>query len=239
MIVLGAGIAGVCAALHLRQRGRSVALIDRKKPGQETSYGNAGIIQSEAVEPYSLPRDAATLAAIVLGRSNDVHYRLVALPAHVRSLLLYWRHSAPVRYKRIAVAYAAAIGLAAAEHQVLIERAGCEHLVRRDGYLLLHRTQAAMQAALRTAERLQQEYGVAFQGLSAAELAAAEPVLRQTGAGAIHWPTPWAVRDPGGLVAAYSGLFLEFGRHVRARQCCDTGAKRRHGLAGNDGRRFA
>jgi glycine/D-amino acid oxidase-like deaminating enzyme len=46
VIVLGAGIVGVSAAYAARQRGLSVMLIDRREPGNETSYGNAGILSS-------------------------------------------------------------------------------------------------------------------------------------------------------------------------------------------------
>jgi len=42
VIVLGAGIIGVSAALHLVRRGLAVALVDRRGAGEETSYGNAG-----------------------------------------------------------------------------------------------------------------------------------------------------------------------------------------------------
>ena len=45
VVVLGAGIVGVSVAVHLQQRGRSVLLVDRRGPGEETSYGNAGLIQ--------------------------------------------------------------------------------------------------------------------------------------------------------------------------------------------------
>ncbi|HEY4297289.1 MAG TPA: FAD-dependent oxidoreductase, partial [Paraburkholderia sp.] len=40
VIVLGAGIVGVSSALHLQDRGRRVALVDRRGPGEETSFGN-------------------------------------------------------------------------------------------------------------------------------------------------------------------------------------------------------
>jgi len=56
-IVLGAGMVGVATALQLQRRGWSVVLVDRRQPGEETSYGNAGIIQSEALRPYPMPRD--------------------------------------------------------------------------------------------------------------------------------------------------------------------------------------
>ena len=41
-LVLGAGVVGVCCALSLQTRGFDVTLIDRREPGSETSYGNAG-----------------------------------------------------------------------------------------------------------------------------------------------------------------------------------------------------
>ncbi|WP_284509717.1 FAD-dependent oxidoreductase [Salinivibrio costicola] len=51
VVVLGAGMVGVSVAWHLLKRGYAVTLIDRVPPGQETSFGNAGIIQREAVRP--------------------------------------------------------------------------------------------------------------------------------------------------------------------------------------------
>ena len=50
-IVLGAGIVGISVALHQQKAGRSTLLIDRRAPGEETSYGNAGLIQREGVIP--------------------------------------------------------------------------------------------------------------------------------------------------------------------------------------------
>jgi len=46
VLVLGAGMVGVSAALHLQQRGRDVILADRHElAAQETSFGNAGLIE--------------------------------------------------------------------------------------------------------------------------------------------------------------------------------------------------
>jgi D-amino-acid dehydrogenase len=57
VVVLGAGMVGVSVALHLQRRGRDVVLVDRRGAGEETSYGNAGLIQREAVFPYTFPRE--------------------------------------------------------------------------------------------------------------------------------------------------------------------------------------
>src|SRR6185437_11439672 len=54
-MVLGAGIVGTSIALQLARRGLSVALVDRRAPGEETSYGNAGVIEGNTVFPPPFP----------------------------------------------------------------------------------------------------------------------------------------------------------------------------------------
>ena len=210
-IVLGAGMVGVATALHLQRRGWSAALIDRNEVGLETSYGNAGVIQSEAVRPYAMPRDLRSLAAIARRRTNDVHYSLASLPRHLGPLVRYWWHSAPRRHERISDIYARIIGRAADEHDGLIRAAGADVLVRRDGYRVLHRRQIMMNEAIAEAEALHASYGTNYRVLGPAELAQAEPSLGETGVGAIHWLDPWTVSDPGGLVTAYAELFSRSG----------------------------
>ena len=62
-IVLGAGIVGTSVALHLAKRGMSVALIDRAGVGEQTSYGNAGIIEGNTVFPPAFPSDSRRAGA--------------------------------------------------------------------------------------------------------------------------------------------------------------------------------
>lgn len=55
VIVIGAGIVGICCVLSLIEKGLSVVLIDRDEPGQGASYGNAGIISPWSIIPQSVP----------------------------------------------------------------------------------------------------------------------------------------------------------------------------------------
>jgi hypothetical protein len=48
-IVLGAGIVRTSIALQLAKRALGVAPVDRRAPGEETSYGNAGIIEDNTI----------------------------------------------------------------------------------------------------------------------------------------------------------------------------------------------
>lgn len=53
--VLGAGVVGVCTALSLRERGFSVAVIDRNPPAEGASHGNAGSLSPWSCVPQSMP----------------------------------------------------------------------------------------------------------------------------------------------------------------------------------------
>jgi D-amino-acid dehydrogenase len=72
--VLGAGIVGTSVALHLVKRGLSVALIDRKPPGEETSFGNAGIIEGNTIFPPAFPSDFGSLLRILFRRAPEASY---------------------------------------------------------------------------------------------------------------------------------------------------------------------
>ncbi|MFD1624639.1 NAD(P)/FAD-dependent oxidoreductase [Azospirillum griseum] len=219
-IVLGAGMVGIGTALHLQQRGWAVTVVDRRGPGQETSYGNAGIIQSEAVSPHAMPRGVRRLLAMATGQTNDVHYHPGALPDHAEPLARYWWHSEPDRHRRISDAYARLIAAATAEHGALM--AGCaangrpvDGLVRREGFRAIFRDPADFDEAVAEVEHHRQRWGVRYATLTPAELARAEPALTQSGVaaihGAIHWLDPWTLSDPGALVAAYAQSFVKAG----------------------------
>ncbi|MBL0917868.1 MAG: FAD-dependent oxidoreductase [Hydrogenophaga sp.] len=214
VLVLGAGMVGTCTAIHLALRGHTVTLVDRREPGRETSYGNAGIIQREAVEPYPFPRDLATLLRVAFKRGADVNYHLRALPALAGPLARYWWNSSPARHARIAQAYARLIVHCLTEHEALIQQAGADDLVRRDGYRFVFREASTMREAVADARRFAESHGVRHAVLDSDALAAAEPALRRRLAGGIHWLDPWSVSDPGELVARYAALLQRLGGRV-------------------------
>ena len=89
VLVLGAGMVGVGAALHLQQRGRDVMLVDRHNAaGEETSYGNAGLIECASVFPYMFPRDFAEILRYALNLAPQVRYRFTDLPVFVPWLVV-------------------------------------------------------------------------------------------------------------------------------------------------------
>ena len=161
-MVLGGGIVGTSVALQLQRRGVKVALIDRKAPGNETSLGNAGLIQREGVYPYAFPRDFASLAHYAGNRATDVRYHPMAMPKLTPFLLKYWHNSRPDRHAQIARAYSTLIEHSVSEHRDLIDAAGAQALLRTTGWIKAFRTGNAFDGAVAEASRWKDEYGVEF-----------------------------------------------------------------------------
>jgi len=212
VLVLGAGMVGVSCALHLQAKGRSVALFDRQAAGLETSFGNAGIIQREAVRPYAFPRALSVIAGAATNRRFDVRYHASALPRVAGPLLRYFNHSAATPYQKISADYASMIALSIESHDELIRAAQAESLVKKQGWLMLMRSEKNLAAAFAEADILQLENGVNHQKLNRQQLAALEPgIANDQLAGAVHWTDPWTLRSPGDLVLAYADLFTQRG----------------------------
>ena len=183
ILVLGAGMVGVSTALALQARGHDVILADRREPGRETSYGNAGVIQVEAAEPYAIPRDFKTLLGFGLGTSNDVTYSLAGLRNMAPALIRYFANSAPSAHRKAAATYSQLTRRASEDHQPLLLASGSDNLVTRDGLVILLRGARDFDLAGAEAERLKAEFGVASRVVGGTEWRREEPALRLTPAG--------------------------------------------------------
>jgi D-amino-acid dehydrogenase len=92
------------------------------------------------------------------------------------------------------------------EHEALIAEANVPELLRRTGWIKLFRSEATLGNAVKDLERARQ-YGVAGDVLDTRAIVAREPHLTGEFSGAIHFPAPGFVPDPGGLAKAYAALF--------------------------------
>jgi D-amino-acid dehydrogenase len=211
VLVLGAGMVGVSAALHLQQRGRDVILVDSHTlAGEETSFGNAGLIECASVFPYMFPRDFAQILRYAMNRAPQVRYRFADLPAFLPWLVRYFIASAPERALRSAMAELPLIRRSLPEHEALVAEAGVPELLRRTGWIKLFRSDATLANAGAELERAR-PYGVTGEILDGKAIAEREPGLTGDFAGAVYLPAPGFVPDPGGLTKAYAALFQRKG----------------------------
>jgi len=105
VLILGAGMVGVGAALHLQKRGRDVVLVDRHElAGEETTFGNGGIIECASVFPYMFPRDFGQILQYAINRTPQVRYHFSDLPTFLPWMARYFFASSPARALHSAMA---------------------------------------------------------------------------------------------------------------------------------------
>ena len=211
VVVLGAGIVGICVALHLQKRGRETILVDRRGAAEETSFGNAGLIQREGVYPYGFPHDFGALFRYGLNRTIDAHYHPSALPRIAPFLWKYWHYSRPARHTEVARRYSKLIEHCVTEHQALAAEAGAHGFLRPGGWMKVFRTEHERDRRFAEAERWRQEFGINHRRIEARALQEMEPHVAPVLVGALHYTDPVAVDDPQGLALAYLKAFERLG----------------------------
>jgi len=210
VIVLGAGIVGTSAALQLVKRGLAVALVDRRGPGEETSYGNTGIIGGSGVFPVAFPRRFSDLLRVALKRAPEANYHLSFLPKVVPWLLAFRAASRPHRLIETARHMHPLMSRSRAEHETLMKEAGAERYLRKDGWLTIFRTLEGF-AGIRPSLELGAELGVPAQVLDDSGALALEPSLRPAFARAVHWPDIATLSNPLAVTRAYAARFAALG----------------------------
>jgi D-amino-acid dehydrogenase len=215
VIVLGAGIVGISAALHLQARGREVVILDRGPVAGETSYGNTGIVQSEAVFPYVFPRSPREILRAALNRDPRAQIRYSALPAIAPWVWRYFLASGPKARLASAMALRPLAARSVAEHESFAGPAGASALLRKGGWIKAFRTESGRRTVMAEVAELQ-PFGVRSNTLDRAQLAALEPHLSDLVAGGVHFTDPSTTPDPAALVKSYADLFVARGGRMLA-----------------------
>jgi len=205
-LVLGAGIVGTSIALHLAKRGLAVALVDRRGPGEETSYGNAGVIEGNTLLPHPFPRGLSALLRIALKRATEANYHLSFLPRVAPWLLAYRSQSALRHRMAFAEAMRPLFARALPEHEALIAEAGAGRYLRKTGWLKVYRSDASF-AETAPERELASKLGLPHQVLDPDGVQALEPALAPVFRHGIYWSEAGSISNPLAVTRAYAARF--------------------------------
>jgi D-amino-acid dehydrogenase len=209
-IVLGAGIVGTSVALHLAKRGLSVALVERAGLGEQTSFGNAGIIEGNTIFPPAFPSDPGALLRIALKRAGEANYHLAFLPRVLPWLLKFRAASQPQRLIETAHLIRPLFASAVPEHEALLAEAGAARYLRKTGWLKVYRKAASFEV-LKFEFELAAELGLPLKPLDGAGAQALEPALAPVFARAVFWPEAASVSNPFRVTLAYASRLRALG----------------------------
>lgn len=174
--VLGAGIVGICTALSLAERGVPVRLIDRGEPGQETSYGNAGVISPWSVIPQSMPGLWRQIPRLMLGHHRPLAVRASFWPRMIPWGLRFLAGGSEARVREVADAMSVLCAPSVDLFRRHLSGTGHEDLVRDCSYV--HAFRKADRATLSSLDmRIRQEKGAPLELVGADDLHRIEPAL--------------------------------------------------------------
>ncbi|MGN6571898.1 MAG: NAD(P)/FAD-dependent oxidoreductase [Pseudolabrys sp.] len=209
-IVLGAGIVGTSVALQLARRGLSVALVDRKGVGQETSYGNSGVIEGSTVFPAAFPSELRALLRVAFKRATEANYHLSFLPQVAPWLWAFRHYSQPQRLIETARVNRPLFSRAVGEHETLMQESDATSLLRTNGWMKLYSRDDALDR-LRPEFEIAKEFGLPLETLDAKGAQALEPNLRPVFTHAVFWPKAASISNPLALTRAYAKRFAALG----------------------------
>jgi D-amino-acid dehydrogenase len=174
VVVVGAGVIGVCTAWRLLRRGFDVSLIDRDAPGMGCSFGNAGGLSSGSVAPLGMPGIMKQGLEMLLDPKAALHipagYWLTAAPWLLRLV----RASRADEVERIARALGGLVADAVDYTRELLAAAGAPDLIRQTGQLYLYRDENEL-AKDRSTLELRRRHGMRVEKLSRSEILDLEP----------------------------------------------------------------
>jgi D-amino-acid dehydrogenase len=133
VIVLGAGIVGVCCALELLRRGATVTLVDKQEPGMETSMGNAGVLARSSLMPFNHPGLWRQLPRLLKNDTVQFRYRPRYLARNLGWAARFLMHARPAVFRETVEALDGLIRLSAPEHLKLLDAARAIVCATRDG----------------------------------------------------------------------------------------------------------
>jgi D-amino-acid dehydrogenase len=176
LVVIGAGIVGVCAASYLQRDGHHVVLIDPGEPGMGASFGNGACLFPSSIVPMSMPGTAMSVPRYLLDPDGPLSIRLRYLPRLAPWLLRFARAGTPERAQAAARALRALLRDVQECYAPLTHAAGAEDLVQRRGYLIVYETDAAF-AADAGGNALREQNGIAIEEVPPARIREMEPDL--------------------------------------------------------------
>jgi D-amino-acid dehydrogenase len=213
VVVLGAGIVGVSTAYALRERGFAVTLVDRKAPGEETSYGNAGILSSGSILPLNKPSLFASLPSYLTNQSAAFRWNPAWTARNIEWVLRFLANAVPSRVKPRAVALHGLIGASLSLHRDWIVRAGEPQRIRETGWLKAWRGDGT--AAARAEQAWLAEFGIKSEMLDRQAISALEPnIVPVYSVGLLHTETA-SVDSPGNVTKAYARMAAGAGVTLR------------------------
>jgi len=195
VVVIGAGVVGLSAAIALEARGLAVTVLEREAPAAGASAGNAGAFAFTDILPLASPgilRKAPKWLLDPLGPlSIPPSYAMQIAPWMFR----FWRACSASRVAHSTAAQTALMDLSKAELEPFLTETGTASMLRKEGNLQVYESQAELDASL-PGWKARAEHGIEFRHMDAAGMAEIQPGLAPRFTHGTFTPGWYSIADP-------------------------------------------
>ncbi|MDJ0978163.1 MAG: FAD-dependent oxidoreductase [Erythrobacter sp.] len=191
IIIVGAGLLGVCSAWELAERGYAVTVLEaRPGAGEDTSFANGGMLTPSMPDPWNSPGVWKHLASSLFDPTSAMKLRLRAVPSLMSWGISFLRHSSPRHHQYATEANLRLALLSVPRTLEWADRLGLEFDRSDKGSLKFFLDRDEFEQAVSKIAWLR-DVGLGFEALDATATIAREPALASIEGrlgGAIHYP---------------------------------------------------
>ena len=209
-VVIGGGLVGLSCALNLQLQGTRTTLVDAATNRRGASWGNAGHIATEQVEPLASPKTLRSFPQRLFFRGGALSLPARDLDVWLPFALRLIRSSTPAHFEAGRAALRSLLRSAIPAWRQLVGTAGAEHLFAEDGHFVVWETPRGA-AAGRAAWRSVDTGTATFRDATTEEIAALSARLSRPIAGAIRFIGTGQILDLGELADCLSTHFAQAG----------------------------
>ncbi len=214
IIVIGAGIVGVSAAIWLQRKGNMVTLVDKSAPGEGTSHGNAGVLAACSVVPVTAPGLIAKGPKLLMDANFPLFVQWSYFPRLAPWLFKYLSHANDKDSRRIASGLEPLTYDAVAQHTALIKDTNAASWLQKSDYSFAYTSRAAFEMDSYT-WGLRREAGFVPELIEGDAVQRMEPMLSDDIGLLAVMQEHGFVGDPGAYVKALAGVFETEGGTVK------------------------
>jgi D-amino-acid dehydrogenase len=213
VIVIGAGVIGLSAALMAQARGLTVTVVDREGPAAGASAGNAGAFAFTDILPLASPGLLKKAPRWLL----DPLGPLTIPPAYALKITpwlhRFWRACSPRAVAASTIAQTALMDLSRTELEPFLTATGTLPMLRKDGNLQVYESEAEFRESL-PGWKARTAHGIDFRHLDAEDMVEVQPGLAPRFIRGTFTPGWWSIADPTLYVHALADQFRAAGGRI-------------------------
>lgn len=209
-VVVGGGLVGLACALNLQLKGIHTIVIDPGMTQRAASWGNAGHLATEQVEPLASVATLRSFPKRLFWRGGALSLPPRDVTAWLPFALRLIRASRPDRFRIGKAALSTALRAALPAWRRMSEAANASHLVVEEGHFIVWETLAGARAG-RAAWACTDTGTASFRDATDQELAILSERMARPPAGAIRFAGTGQVLDLGEFTDALASRFAAMG----------------------------